>query len=158
MRAKTGVKGMNGVRGRTGVEGDRHVTVRPWHAFAVGSVLGAAALFERVRGFRSGRQYVLCHASSAVDHLTIVALALAGGALVAGVVGGVTAIMIDASRPNPVFLIACMVAALACLVAADTVDAAGERRAARLAAQGFHEGQCDYTPQVYSATPGWFTW
>ncbi|MFF2367434.1 hypothetical protein ACFVU0_32655 [Streptomyces sp. NPDC058122] len=93
-----------------------------------------------------------------MDHLTIVALALTGGALLAAVVGGVAAVMVNASRPAPAFLIACVVAALACVVAADTVDAAGEQRAARIAAQGFGERGCDYPAPVYSATPGWFTW
>ncbi|MFB7241517.1 hypothetical protein CW362_36075 [Streptomyces populi] len=134
------------------------MTVRPWHVFALGSALGATALLERVQGSRSGRQYVLCHASSAVDHLTVVALALAGGAFVAAVVGAVTAVMKDAPRSSPLFPAACMVAALACVVAADTVDAVGEQRAADIAAQGFHENGCDYPARVYSATPGWFTW
>ncbi|MGW3914539.1 hypothetical protein ACWEBX_23875 [Streptomyces sp. NPDC005070] len=37
------------------------------------------------------------------------------------------AVVINTSRPNAAFLIACRVAALACVVAADTVDAAGGR-------------------------------
>ncbi|MGW3244894.1 hypothetical protein [Streptomyces sp. NPDC001070] len=49
-----------------------------------------------------------------------------------------------------------MVAALALVVAADSVDADGEQRAAKMTAE--RESVCDYTPQVYSATPGWFSW
>ncbi|MFI8521414.1 hypothetical protein ACIGEZ_26860 [Streptomyces sp. NPDC085481] len=139
------------------VKAGQHAVVRPWHVFAFGSALVLVALFERVQGFRSGRRYVLCHASPALNHLTLVALALVAGAFLAAVVGAATATM--RSKPSrPPFLIACMVAALALVVAADRVDAGGEQRAARLAAEPFSERSCDYTPQVYSATPGWFSW
>ncbi|TXS32761.1 hypothetical protein EAO71_04275 [Streptomyces sp. ms191] len=131
--------------------------MRPSHVFAFGSVLASIALFERVYGLRSGRQYVLCHQSPALNHLTLVALALVAGAFLTAVVGAATGIMRSRPSPSP-FLVACMVAALAFVVAADRVDAAGERRAARLTAAAFAGGSCDYTPQVYSATPGWFSW
>jgi hypothetical protein len=138
------------------MKADHHFTVRPWHVLVLGSALGVTALFERLQGFRSGRQYVVCHHSSALDHLTVVALALVGGAFLTAVVGTVTATVINSSRT--VFLVACMVSVLALVVAADRVDASGEQRAARMAAQRFSEDTCDYTPQIYTATPGWFSW
>ncbi|MFI8763479.1 hypothetical protein ACIGN6_00895 [Streptomyces sp. NPDC053792] len=139
------------------IKADQHAAMQPWHAMTFGSALGLVALFERVQGFRSGRQYVLCHESPDLNHLTLVALVLVAGAFLAAVVGAATATM--RSKPSrPPFLIACMVAALALVVAADTVDASGERLAATMAAEPFNERTCDYTPQVYSATPGWFSW
>ncbi|OIJ69148.1 hypothetical protein [Streptomyces mangrovisoli] len=140
-----------------GIKAGQHAGVRPWHAFACGSMLGLAALYERVRGLRDGRQYVLCHSSSTLDHVTVVALVLVAGAFLAAVVGGVTAVMREKPSP-PAFLVACMVAALAFVVAADRVDAGGERRAAQLASAPFDEALCDYPAPVYSATPGWFSW
>ncbi|MEU4084531.1 hypothetical protein [Streptomyces aureus] len=136
------------------MKGEQRVLMRSWHAFVVGSVLGVAALVERVPLFVSGRTYVLCHVPSAVDHLTIAALALVGGAFVAAVTGGVAAIMRESPRPEPVLLVVCMVAALAFVVAADRVDAAGEQRVARLAVGGTRGASCGF----YSATPGWFSW
>ena len=136
---------------------DQRAAVRPWHVFAFGSVLASIALFERVHGLRSGRQYVLCHQSPALNHLTLVALALVAGAFLMAVVGAATATMRSTPSRSP-FLIACMVAALAFVVAADRVDAGGEERAAQLTAEAVGENSCDYTPQVYSATPGWFSW
>ncbi|MFB7574599.1 hypothetical protein ACIQFZ_42965 [Streptomyces sp. NPDC093064] len=139
------------------MKADQHFDVRPWHVFAFGSALGLAALFERVQGFRSGRQYVLCHESPTLNHLTLVALALVAGVFLTAVVGAATATV--RSKPSrPAFLIACMVAALALVVAADSVDAGGEQRAANMVAERLSEHNCDYTPQVYSATPGWFSW
>ncbi|PBC60903.1 hypothetical protein BKI49_26545 [Streptomyces sp. Tue6028] len=139
----------------SGIRAGQHAFVRPWHVFVFGSTLGLVALFERVQGFRSGRQYVLCHESPALNHFTLVALALVAGAFLAAVVGAATATV--RSRPSrPPLLFACMVAALALVVAADRVDADGERRAAKLTAE--RQSACDYTPQVYSATPGWFSW
>ncbi|MFG3345715.1 hypothetical protein ACGF1Z_11720 [Streptomyces sp. NPDC048018] len=139
------------------VKADQIPAVRPWHAFAVGSALALVALCERVQGFRSGHQYVLCHASPALDRLTLTALALVAGALLAAVVGAATATL--RGKPSrPAFLIICMLAALAFVITADGVDAHGERQAAALAAAPFSEISCDYAPQVYTATPGWFTW
>ncbi|MFE7244786.1 hypothetical protein [Streptomyces sp. NPDC057580] len=138
-----------------GIKAGQHASVRPWHVFVFGSALGLVALFERVQGFRSGRQYVLCHESPALNHLTLVALALVAGAFLAAVVGAATA-TVRSKLSRPPFLIACMVAALALVVAADRVDADGEQRAAKMTAE--RESACDYTPQVYSATPGWFSW
>ncbi|WP_281154655.1 hypothetical protein [Streptomyces sp. HYC2] len=141
----------------SGMRAHQHIDVRPWHVFAFGSALGLAALYERVQVFRSGRQYVLCHQSPVLNHITLVALALVAGAFLTAVVGAATATV--RSKPSrPPFLIACMVAALALVVAADRVDAGGEQRAAKMAAEPFRENICDYTPQVYSATPGWFSW
>ncbi|KKZ72778.1 hypothetical protein VO63_16740 [Streptomyces showdoensis] len=121
---------------------------------AAGLVL--LALLERVQGFRSGRQYVLCHAAPVLDHRTLLALALVAAAFLAGVVGAAAAAL--RGRPvRPGLLVLCMVAALAFVVAADRVDDGGERRAAELAAGPFDEKSCDYAPQVYSATPGWFS-
>ncbi|MEV7281913.1 hypothetical protein [Streptomyces sp. NPDC093111] len=85
------------------------------------------------------------------------ALALVAGALLVGV-GGAAAGVLRGKGSRPAFLVACMVAALAFVVAADRVDAGAERRAVALAAEPFSEGACDYAPQVYSATPGWFSW
>jgi hypothetical protein len=42
------------------------------------------------------------------------------------------------------------------LVAADGVDARGERIVAKAAAQHFDEDVCDYGGASYTATPGWF--
>ncbi|MFF3883617.1 hypothetical protein [Streptomyces sp. NPDC001914] len=135
----------------------QHMDVRPWHVFVFGSALGMAALYERVQGYRSGRQYVLCHQSPVLNHITLIALSLIAGVFLTAVVGAGTAIVM--SRPSrPPFLIACMLAALALVVAADRVDAGGEQRASKTAAEPFKENTCDYTPQVYSATPGWFSW
>ena len=86
-----------------------------------------------------------------------VALALVAGAFLMAVVGAATATMRSTPSRSP-FLIASMVAALAFVVAADRVDAGGEERAAQLTAEAVGENSCDYTPQVYSATPGWFSW
>ncbi|MFB7864676.1 hypothetical protein [Streptomyces sp. NPDC056069] len=139
------------------MKADYHSAVRPWHAFAVGSVLAVAAFYERAQGFRSGRQYVLCHASPALNHLTLTALALVAGAFLAAVVGAATATL--RGKPSRTsFLVLCMLAALALVITADSVDAHGEQQAANMAAEPFSEISCDYTPQVYTATPGWFTW
>ncbi|MEV8624850.1 hypothetical protein [Streptomyces sp. NBC_01268] len=135
----------------------RRAAVRPWHVFAFGSVLAVGALVERVQGFRAGRQYVLCHASATLDHLTLLALGLVAGALLVGIVGA-AAETVRGKASRPAFLVACMVAALAFVVAADRVDAGAEERAVRMAGEPFTEGACDYAPQVYSATPGWFSW
>lgn len=123
---------------------------------AVGLLLSAGAFYERFDAPRSGREYLFCHASEAVDHLTFTALALVLAAVVASVVGG---IVVWRSKPrNAVLPLCCMAVVVALLMAADGVDAHGEGRAAEIAAQGFTEAGCDYTPQVYDATPGWFYW
>ncbi|MFI8827794.1 hypothetical protein [Streptomyces sp. NPDC053431] len=141
----------------SGAGADQRAAVRPWHVFVFGSSLGLIALFERVQGFRSGRQYVLCHESPALNHLTFAAVALVGGAFLVAVVGAATSAVRGRPSRRP-FLVACMVAALALVVAADRVDAGGEQRAAKMTAERFSERACDYTPQVYSVTPGWFSW
>ncbi|MET8008922.1 hypothetical protein ABZU86_03665 [Streptomyces sp. NPDC005271] len=120
-----------------------------------GLPLTVAALYERLRG---GRDYVFCHASPAVDRLTYTALGLVVAAGVTAVVGACVTQGRE-TRPRAgalplVFLV--LIAAL--IVAADGVDAHGEREAARIAAQRSDGRSCDYTPRVYSATPGWFFW
>ncbi|MFF3564014.1 hypothetical protein ACFYXS_28600 [Streptomyces sp. NPDC002574] len=118
---------MAGGGAASGAKAGRHFGGRPWHVFAFGSALGSVALFERVRGFRSGRRYLLCHPSPALDHLTLVALALLAG----------------------VFLTA---------VAGERRAAGDGRRATGMTAERLGGTVCDCTPQVHSATPGWFSW
>ncbi|MFI6471092.1 hypothetical protein ACIBL5_12670 [Streptomyces sp. NPDC050516] len=126
------------------------------HVVAIGWVLCAAALAERVPRFVSGHRYLLCHASSALDHLTLTALALVMAAGMAALAG---AIMIQAKDSYRSALpVVWLVVVVALLVAADGVDAHGEELAAKLSATPFTEGACDYTPQDYIATPGWFFW
>ncbi|MGO4429727.1 hypothetical protein AB4Z54_66040, partial [Streptomyces sp. MCAF7] len=109
--------------------------------------------YERLRG---GRRYVFCHASSTVDGFTRTALALVAAAGVLTVLGAWT---VQAVGPRRVVLpLAFMAAVAVLLVAADGVDARGEREAEKIAAQPFDEESCDYTPQVYDATPGWLFW
>jgi len=62
--------------------------VRAEHVVAVGLLLTAVALYERFHALHSGRQYVFCHASDAVDRLTSIALALVLAAGVLSIVGG----------------------------------------------------------------------
>ncbi|MGW5528973.1 hypothetical protein [Streptomyces xanthochromogenes] len=123
---------------------------------AIGWLLCGAALVERVPRFASGHRYLLCHHSSVLDRLTLTALALV---LAAGVVALAGAIMMQAKNPHRVaFPVVCLVVVAALLVAADGVDAHGENLATRLSATPFTAGACDYIPQDYVATPGWFFW
>ncbi|OAR27032.1 hypothetical protein A8W25_01765 [Streptomyces sp. ERV7] len=122
-----------------------------------GALLTAAAFAERVPGLVPARRYLLCHASPDLDRLTLTALGLVLAAGVAAVAGGIMA----QSRRTPsrtAVPVVWLVIVAALLVAADGVDAHGEALAARQAATGFTEGACDYIPQDYSATPGWFFW
>ncbi|MFD9635412.1 hypothetical protein [Streptomyces violascens] len=126
------------------------------HVVAIGWVLCAAALAERVPRFASGRRYLLCHASSTLDHLTLTALALVTAAGVAALVG---AIMMQSKESHrPVLPVVWLVVVVVLLVAADGVDAHGEALATQLSATPFTEGACDYAPKDYVATPGWFFW
>jgi hypothetical protein len=134
---------------------DRRFVVRPWHLFTVGWTLGAAALFERFQAFRSGREYVLCHAAPVLNDFTYAALALVGAAFLVASIGTATA---ADGTPRTAYLVVCLLAVLAFLVAADRVDAHGAQRAAKLAAMKSDERTCDYTPQIYTVTPGWFSW
>ncbi|MGP9022832.1 hypothetical protein ACT1U9_31065 [Streptomyces sp. BR1] len=136
--------------------GERRDGLKAEHVVGLGALLSGAALFERVPRFVSGREYVLCHASPTLDHLTLTALALVVTAGVAAVAGG---IMIQSQRsPRAAVPVIWLVTVVALLVAADRVDAHGAALAARKAATAFTEGACDYAPQDYVATPGWFSW
>ncbi|WP_456212124.1 hypothetical protein [Streptomyces sp. LZ34] len=129
------------------------LTLRAHHVALFGVLLTGIAAYERLRG---SRQYVFCHASSAVDGFTHTALALVAAAGVLTVLG---AWAVQAAGPRRAALpLAVMAAVAVLLVAADGVDARGEREATRVAAQPFDEETCDYTPQVYDATPGWLFW
>lgn len=142
----------------TGTPDDTRFTLRSWHLVAVGWTLGVVALWERLQSPRGARSYVLCRHSAPLDHLTLTALGLIGAALLVSMAGAIAADRGGATASGRL-VAGCLVAVIALVVAADTVDAAGERLAGQLvAAQPFEEGTCDYTPQHYSATPGWFTW
>ncbi|MFG2720177.1 hypothetical protein ACGFW5_18065 [Streptomyces sp. NPDC048416] len=142
----------------TGTSDDTRFTFHSWHPVAAGCVLGALALWERWQASQGGRRYVLCHHSARLDHLTLIALVLIAVALVVSLAGAIAA---DSRRAGASgkLVAGCLVAVLALVVAADTVDTAGERLAGRLTtAEPFEPSTCDYAPQDYSATPGWFTW
>ncbi|MFK8907129.1 hypothetical protein [Streptomyces sp. YS-3] len=121
-----------------------------------GALLSAVALVERVPRLVPAHEYVLCHASPTLDRLTLTALGLVLAAAVAAVAGGITAQSRRLS--HPVLPVVWLVVVVALLVAADGVDAHGEALAAHRAATGFTAGACDYVPQEYGATPGWFFW
>ncbi|PKV89437.1 hypothetical protein [Streptomyces sp. TLI_146] len=130
--------------------------LRAEHVVGAGAVLGVAALVERIPRFVPAREYILCHTSPTLDHLTLTALGLVLAAGAAAVAGGV---MMQARRaPGRALPVVWLVIVAALLVAADGVDAHGEALAAKQAATEFTEGACDYVPQEYSATPGWFFW
>lgn len=130
--------------------------VRAGHVALFGLLLTAGALFERLSALRGGRQYVFCHASEAVDRLTYTALGLV---LSAGAISTLSAIALWWNKPRSTLLhLACMTTVVALLIAADGVDARGESRAATIAAQRPVGDKCDYIPQDYTATPGWFYW
>ncbi|MEU1805980.1 hypothetical protein [Streptomyces sp. NPDC019937] len=130
-------------------------TVRPHHIAAFGFTLSGAALYERLRG---GRVYVLCDASPLLGRLTTVALCLVAAAAVPAVLGA-WVVQEKAPRHRAVpWVFLAVIAAL--IVAADGVDAYGEREAAVIAA---HEGsggagRCGEAARIYEATPGWFFW
>ncbi|MEU9098624.1 hypothetical protein [Streptomyces sp. NPDC048361] len=136
----------------------RRFTFRSWHLVAAGCLLSSAAFWERWRASRSGRRYVLCHHSAHLDHLTLTALALVAAAVIVSIACAIAADSRGAVASRRL-VAGCLVSVLALVVAADTVDAAGERLAKRAtAAEPFDAARCDYTPQDYAATPGWFTW
>ena len=142
----------------TGTPDDTRFTLRSWHLVAVGWTLGVVAIWERLQTHWGARSYVLCRHSARLDHLTLTALGLIGAAMLVSLAGAIAADR-DGATASGRLIAGCLVAVLGLVVAADTVDAAGERLAGRLmAAQPFEENACDYTPQHYSATPGWFTW
>ncbi|MFE9403361.1 hypothetical protein ACFYNY_16465 [Streptomyces sp. NPDC006530] len=131
-------------------------TLQAGHVVAIGALLCAAAVVERVPRFASGHRYLLCHASSALDHLTLTAFALVMAAGVAALTG---AVMMQARDAHGAALpVVWLVVVAVLLVAADGVDAHGEALAAQLSATPFNQGACDYVPQDYVATPGWFFW
>ncbi|WP_329403442.1 hypothetical protein [Streptomyces melanogenes] len=130
--------------------------LRAEHVVGGGAVLGVAALVERVPRLVPARRYILCHASPTLDHLTLTALGLVLAAGVAAVAGGV--MMQSRRAPGRALPVVWLVIVAALLIAADGVDAHGEALAAKQAATGFTEGACDYVPQDYTATPGWFFW
>lgn len=126
------------------------------HVVAIGWVLCAVALVERVPRLTSGHRYLLCHASPALDHLTLTALALVTAAGVAALAGAIMMQSKDSYRPA--LPVVWLVVVVVLLIAADGVDAHGEALAAQLSATPFTEAACDYAPQDYIATPGWFFW
>lgn len=143
--------------GAAGAPDGARFTPRAWHLVAIGWTLGALALWERLRAPQGTRQYLLCHHSAHLDHLTLIALVLVGAVFVVSLAGAIVADHQGAASRG--LVVGCLSAVLVLVVAADTVDASGERQAERLAAaRPFDAGVCDYAPQEYSATPGWFTW
>ncbi|MET9361591.1 hypothetical protein ABZX93_11795 [Streptomyces sp. NPDC006632] len=133
-------------------------TFHSWQLVAAGCLLGAIAFWERWQGARTGRRYTLCHHSAHLDHLTLTALALVAAAPVVSIACAIVADSRGAVASRRL-VAGCLVTVLALLVAADTVDAAGERQAQRLTvAEPFDGAVCDYAPQDYTATPGWFAW
>ncbi|MEU9192898.1 hypothetical protein [Streptomyces hundungensis] len=131
-------------------------TLQAGHVVAIGAFLSAAALVERVPRFASGRRYLLCHTSSTLNHLTLTALALVLAAGVAALAGAI--VMQAKDTHGAVLPVVWLVVVVVLVVAADGVDAHGEALAAHLSATPFTEGACDYVPQDYVATPGWFFW
>ncbi|MEU4350245.1 hypothetical protein [Streptomyces sp. NPDC023838] len=129
---------------------------RAEHVVGMGALLSAAALVERVPRFVPAHHYILCHASPALDRLTLTALALVLTAGIAAVAGGI--VMQSRRTPHPALPVVWLVIVAVLLITADGVDAHGEALAAKQAATGFAEGACDYIPQDYGATPGWFFW
>ena len=127
-------------------------TVQPHHIAAFGFTLSGVALYERMRG---GRVYVLCEESPLLGRLTTVALCMVLAAAVMAVVGAwVVQEKAPCGRAVPWVFLAVIVALL---VAADGVDAYGEREAAVVAVHD-GAGRCGEAMQFYKATPGWFFW
>ncbi|MFB7458444.1 MULTISPECIES: hypothetical protein [unclassified Streptomyces] len=133
-------------------------SVHPLLVFGLGWLLGLASLVERVPLIGHGRQYGLCHPVPSLGPFTGTALVLIGGAFLASSFGAV--MVARTSPPRRVFPIACLLIVSALLTAADRVDVHGERVAAEAvrAYASVPADQCDYTPDVYTATPGWFSW
>ncbi|MFJ4514661.1 hypothetical protein [Streptomyces sp. NPDC088816] len=133
-------------------------SVHPLFVFGLGWLLGLASLIERVPLIGHGREYGLCHPVPALDPFTSTALTLIGGAFLASTLGAV--MVARTRRPRRVLPVACLLIVSALLIAADRVDAHGERVAAEAerAYASTPLDQCDYTPEVYTATPGWFSW
>ncbi|MGY0462882.1 hypothetical protein ACW14Y_21915 [Kitasatospora sp. cg17-2] len=77
-------------------------------------------------------------------------------ACTSAVVGGIALARFKPRTAVPA--VSCLVAVVALLMAADGVDAYGEREAQKVAAQGRAESTCDYVVPIYSVTPGWFWW
>ncbi|MER5641569.1 hypothetical protein ABT095_32085 [Kitasatospora sp. NPDC002227] len=84
------------------------------------------------------------------------ALLLVLMACISAVVGGLALVWFEPRTAVPA--VACLVAVVMLLVAADGVDAHGERQAQKVAAQGRAESTCDYALPIYTVTPGWFWW
>ncbi|MFG3280795.1 hypothetical protein [Streptomyces sp. NPDC048111] len=124
------------------------------HVVAIGWLLCAAAFAERVPVLFSGHRHLLCHASSHLDRLTLTALGLVLAAAVAALAGAV--VMQGKGQGVAAVPVVCLVVVVALLIAADGVDAHGEALARQLSATPFTAGACDYVPQDYVATPGWF--
>ena len=134
-----------------GGAGSASWTVQPHHVAAFGFTLSGAALYERLRG---GRVYVLCDESPLLGRLTTVALCLVLAAAVMAVAG---AWVVQEKAPRHRAVPWVFLAVIATLtVAADGVDAYGEREAAAIVAHGGSDG-CDEV-RIYEATPGWFFW
>jgi hypothetical protein len=94
---------------------------------------------------------VVCRAAQLPDHCTEAAIGLILSAAVAALVA---AILVWGRGKTVGLLGLVVVAGLA--VAADGVDARGERIVAKAAAQPFDEDVCAYGGVSYTATPGWF--
>ncbi|MFD4606835.1 hypothetical protein [Streptomyces sp. NPDC058440] len=133
-------------------------SVHPLFVFGLGWLLGLASLVERVPLIGHGRQYGLCHPVPALDPFTSTAILLIGGAFLASSFGAV--MVARTRRPHRVIPVACLLIVSTLLIAADRVDFHGERVAAEAmrAYASVPADQCDYTPDVYTATPGWFSW
>lgn len=145
-----------GTAGQSGRRGSAWRRPGAEHVVGAGALLSALALVERVPRLVPAHEYLLCHGSPALDRLTLTALGLVLAAAVAAVAGGIT--MQSRRLSHPVLPVVWLAVVAALLVAADGVDAHGEALAARQSTTGFAAGGCDYVPQDYSATPGWFFW
>ncbi|WP_329315722.1 hypothetical protein [Streptomyces sp. NBC_01262] len=126
-----------------------------WAGVLLGAgVVGPAlAVAERIPVLAGGsrRDYVVCRAAQLPDHCTEAAIGLI---LLASVAALVAAILVWGRGKTAGLLGLVVVAGL--LVAADGVDARGERIVAKAAAQPFDEDVCGYGGVSYTATPGWF--
>ncbi|MET7616165.1 hypothetical protein [Streptomyces sp. NPDC005408] len=136
---------------KSGTDTGTRARLRPVQVAGIGVLLSLAALGERLLG---GREYIFCHVSPSVDHFTNVALFLVLAAFLSAVAAG---FLLAWLKPRTVLpSVVCVIAVIGLVVAADGVDAHGERAARRVAAQGWSEGVCDYVVPTYSVTPGWF--
>ncbi|WP_405726544.1 hypothetical protein OG607_22995 [Streptomyces sp. NBC_01537] len=118
-----------------------------------GVVVPALAVAERIPVLAGGpsRDYVVCRAAQLPDGCTEAALGLIGLAAVAGLVAAILVWGRGWAAG-----VAGLAVVVGLVVAADGVDARGERIVAKAAAQPYEAKACDYPAQVYSATPGWF--